>query len=194
MQAIDTPQSLSIYTNHRHRNIDIPQSPSLPLSPISIPLTGWKQTSRAIFPRMRRQFPWQKTDSIPWPLRFGLIEELNNRNCFLRLCNRAIVEDTTRACLQKPCLGSRIKGSSCTHAHTHLLPAYVCVETPVLSASPPSISMWIPPRLFAPPCTKLLSPGIVPIDILLSRILKRGGEGGGIRLSSLVVEFIKVCD
>lgn len=62
---------------------------------------------------------------------------------------------------------------------------YVCVETAlsVLSAPPPpSISMWIPPRLFVPPCTKLLSPGIVLIDI--SRILlKREGNRLGNRNS-----------
>lgn len=64
------------------------------LSP-SIPLTGWKQTSRAgIFPAYASDFlPWQKTDSNPAAVAFRLIEELNNRNCFLRLCSRAIVGD-----------------------------------------------------------------------------------------------------
>lgn len=76
------------------------------------------------------EFPWQKTDSNPAPVAFRLIEELNNRNCFLRLCSRAIVEDT-RAWPRKAWLlsRSRIKGSNCTRT-----PCFMCVYMHILSA------------------------------------------------------------
>lgn len=150
-RAINTPQSLSIHTNH-HPSTWQYRYPAIS-SPISIPLTGM-ETSRAVTRSFRTcvEFPWQKTDSNPAPVAFRLIEELNNRNCFLRLCSRAIVEDT-RAWPRKAWLPSRsrIKGSK-LHAHPVLYVCIcisyprVCVETAVLTT--PFDGSGNPPRLF----------------------------------------------
>lgn len=122
------------------------------------------------------EFPWQKTNSNPAPVAFRLIEELNNRNCFLRLCSRAIVEDT-RAWPRKAWLPSRsrIKGSNCTSTPcfmcVYAYPIRVYVYKPLCS---PPLSMEVE-TLHDYLCTKLLSPGIVLIDSrILTRILERG--------------------